>query len=308
MSAAGNSKAERRPRAMVGILLMLAASTSFSLMSALVKGLSAHLPTAELVLLRCMLPLPFLAWQAHRSAGRLLTRHPRLMLLRCLAGALAMGSSFWSLGRLPLADSILIGKSKPVLIALLAPLLIGERPGRGTLLCLLLSMAGLVLVVQPTFELGNLAGLVAVFAALASALAHLAVRRLSAHDPPAVVVLNFTVFVTLLAGVATFPVAVVPAAEHLLALVALAVCATAGQLFMTAAYAADEAPAVSAASYTTIAFGLLLGWWLWDERLSLGGWAGASMLVVGGAILIHSRWSQTGGRYREPAVEEEQER
>ena len=276
---------------------MMASSVAFSVMAALVKGLSAAIPTAEIVAFRCLLPLPLLiVWVRGRGLPLVATNRP-VIVWRSVCGLVAMGLYFYALGRIPFVDVMLLGKAQPVFVTLLAPFVIGERATGTVISCLLLSVAGAALVLHPTLQVGNLVGLAVIAAAFASALAHMAVRRLSATDHPVVIVMNFTAFVAVAAALATIPVAVVPTLFQALGLAGVAVFATAGQVLMTSAYAADEAPAVSAAKYSSVVFGLLFGWLFWAELPNAWGWAGGLFVLVGGVLLVWSRRSTAARTY-----------
>ncbi len=280
---------------------MLAASIGFSLMSVLLKALAPRIPTAELVLFRCALPLPFLVWWLRRRGIPLVARNRPLMLGRAVAGTIAMSLSFYAIARLPLADVTLIGKVEPVLIALLAPALLGERPAGRTIGCLMASIAGAALVLQPSLRIGNLAGLAALVASLAGALAHLSVRRMSADDDPAVIVLGFTVFTAVFAAIAAAPTAVLPTPGEALGLVAMAALATVAQLLMTHAYVIEEASVVSGVSYVTVPLAVLWGWMLWNERPGPLAAVGGVLVVGAGIALLRSR-RFTGQRRYAPRV------
>lgn len=280
-----------------GVARMIAASAIFSLMAALVKYAAPRIPTFELVAVRSVLPIPFLIWMIRRRGLSIVARNRRLILLRAVAGILAMSLFFWALGQLPIGDTLLLGRSQPVLVALLAPLFLGERLTRATWFSLVISITGVVLILQPTLNVGNLAGLAVVGGAMASAVAHIVVRRLSADDDPMVIVLNFTVLTALVALPLTVPVAVMPGPVDALALVGIAVLATAGQLLMTGAYAIEQAPVVAAASYVAVAFGVLWGFLFWHEIPVAPVWIGGALVVGAGLLLLWSRRMQPPRAY-----------
>src|SRR5690606_5595330 len=110
----------------------------------------------------------------------------RLLALRSLLGFVTMVGYFTAAGGLPLADLTLITKLQPVIVAVLAPLLLGagERSGRRIALVLLLGLLGCGLIVGPELGGGGWYGAVALFAAVTSAGAHPCVRRRGPTDHP----------------------------------------------------------------------------------------------------------------------------
>jgi drug/metabolite transporter (DMT)-like permease len=268
---------------------MLISSAWFACMAASVKALATSLPTAEIVFFRCLLPLPYLVWLARDRGARLIAADRALIALRCLLGSGAMALYFYALGRLPLGEVILLGKTQPVFVALFAPFLLGERAGVAVVAALGASLVGAVLIAQPGLALGDPVGALMLLAALLSALSHMAIRRLTESEDPATVVLDFTIFVAIgscLIGGSDF---VLPEAGHAPALLGVAGFATLGQLFMTHAYQADEAPGVSAAGYASVVFSMALGWLFWSEVPSGAAWAGGGLVVGSGMLLLWTR-------------------
>ena len=152
----------RGPR---GVLFMLTSSAWFAGMAACVKALSGALPTSQIVFFRCVLPLPYLLWLTRRRGVPVLAHNRPVMALRCAFGAVAMALYFHGLGRMPLADVVLLGKTQPVFVALLAPLFLGERAGAAVVIAVVASLAGAALIVSPGLRLGDPVGLLIVVAA-----------------------------------------------------------------------------------------------------------------------------------------------
>ncbi len=104
---------------------------------------------------------------------------------------------------LPLADVATITFLAPVFVAAAAPLLLGERAGRGVALAMPLCVVGVVLVSRPTFLFGAGAAAlsmlgVAIAAAQAafSAAAKLTIRALGSTEPVASIILSMAVVST----------------------------------------------------------------------------------------------------------------
>jgi len=268
-----------------GVGLMVVASACFALMSACVKALAVSLPTTEIVFVRCLLPLPWLVWLTRRRGAPLVARRPRLILARCVFGTVAMGLYFFCLGRMPLADVVVLLKTQPVFVALIAPFFLGERATWSVVVALAASMTGAILLVGPGLILGDVGGVWVLGSALASACAHTILRRLGDDDDPATVVLDFTVFVAVVSAMFGGADFVVPSLADVPALAGVAGFATLGQLFMTHAYRAGEAPGVAAAGYASVVFSALLGWLFWSETPSAAAWMGGGLVVAAGFLL-----------------------
>ena len=264
---------------MSGALLMVLASGLFATMFAMVKALGPAFPFAVGVFFGGLFGLPMVLVLMRRAGVDARPRRPYLLLLRGLLGLGGMSAYFYATQHGTLADVWLVGRFQPVLVAVMAPFLLGERAPRSVLGVLAVSLTGVVVVIRPGMDLLNTAGLFALLATVFSASAHICVRRLNATEPPQRIVLGFTVSVLLGSGLMTVSVFVWPTPTELGLLLAIAACATAGQILLTTAYARDTAPAVSASAYSGVLFAIFYGWAFWGEVPD--GWA-----LVGGALII----------------------
>lgn len=270
---------------LAGVPAMILASFAFATMAAFVKAVGQRLPAIELVFLRCLLALPLMAVLL-RSSGQPLRAVNRAGIgLRSVFGLFAMTLSFYGLARLDLVDQMMLSKTTPLWIAVLAPLVLSENANRVTWWAVAVSLIGSALVLRPSLAVGNLAGAAVLGGALASALAHMMLRRLSATDPSTTIVFWFC----LVTAALTAPFALVygswPTPQEWLLMAGVAVAATVGQLLMTHAYAVEEAPVVSASGYINVVFAMVLGLVFWREVPSLWSFAGGILIVCSGLVL-----------------------
>lgn len=279
------------PLATSGVARMVLATACLSLLFVLVKSIAARIPIIEILLLRTLLPLPLLVWLVRRRRLPLAPNNWPLVAFRAVTGMTAMYLAFFALGKLPLADASLIAKAQPVIIVLLAPLVLRERPSPWILLSLLLAGTGVFLILRPSLAIGNLGGVAMLGCACFSAAAHMTLRRLSADDDPRVIVLGYTFAITVVAAPVTFALGVMPTWAELAALCGIAALGTAGQLLMTAAYAVESASAASTASYASVLFAVLWGWVFWGDLPTSVGWAGGGLVVLSGILLL---WTRAG--------------
>jgi len=275
--------------AMSGVALMLAACGCFAVMSALVKALGPGFPFAEAVMFRALFGLVALGAAARWRRIALRPKRYDLLVVRGLFGLTAMSCYFYALQRGLLANVVMIGRLQPVLVALLAPLLLRERAQREVVAALALGLGGVLLVVRPSYAGVDAASVAALIATLASALAHLTLRRLGATDHPWTIVLVFSAITTVGGGLLALPAMVWPTGLQWTLLAGIAACATFGQLLMTTAYRREVAPVVSAAGYSWVVYALVLGVVFWGEIPDAAALAGGAAIVVGGVVLLARR-------------------
>ena len=166
--------------------VVLAGIGLLSVMDAIVKLISADVPVWQIVLLRyafgTAFALPLLVGGRRPSAEAL-----RAHLARAAAIVLTAATFFYALAHLPLAVALALSFTAPILIAFLARLGLGERPGTGVKLAIGLGFAGVLLVLLGELGRSGTATLPGIAAAMAAAAFYAAtmvsLRARAARDP-----------------------------------------------------------------------------------------------------------------------------
>ena len=267
---------------------MLCASASFATMSAFVKAVRESLPVSQLIFFRCLLPLPFFLYVIHSKKKGMVVHAKITVFFRSLFGFLAMAGFYYALTHMPLADCIFIGRAQPFLLALLAPFIVKESTPRSAWLAIFAGLSGVALIMQPSLYFSS-AAWVAFLASACAAIAHLMVRKLNRTDDPSVIVFNFFVLTAIFSGSWSMTSLVFPSFHQWLQIVGIAFFATVGQFLMTLAYRFDQAPAVAAASYSSVVLSVVYGYWFWGEVPHPLVWLGALLILSGAANLFYSR-------------------
>ena len=279
---------------------MLFATAAFTGMAAFVKLAREDGMTTPMVMFWRMAPgLVWIAVAMWLRGLALRPERPGLMALRCLFGLTAMASYFWAMRQLTLVQNAVLHLLQPVFIAVLAPFVLGERLRREAIVALIIAIVGAVAVIRPGGEVGEvplLAGLVGAAAALASAFAHMTVRRVTQYDAPERVVFYFSLAVTVLTGglglatgeLLTLPAGLAPG-RAMLEVVGMAGFGLAGQLLMTRAYREAQAPLVAIVAYASVPLSFLLDLLAWGTLGGLSQLLGAVLMVVAGILLVRGR-------------------
>lgn len=282
--------AEPRPVAR-GPLLMIVASLLFTAMVACVKVARVEMSALELMAWRAVIGVPLAGAFAWR-VGRFIANR-RVMALRIGFGFGAMFCFFTATRGLSLADLALISRTQPLLLALLAPLVLGasERSGRGLWGLLAVGLVGCGLLIGPDLAVGSTWALWAIAAACFSASAHLCLRVLGRTEHPAAVVFVFQTVVGILAFAALAATAglSLPPSHLWPYVLGAGVFATGGQLVMTEAYRQDRAAVVAAASYAGPLWGVLGDVLLFAVLPSGLDWVGGALIVGAGVLLVARR-------------------
>jgi len=271
-----------------GIVLMLCASTCFVTMSTLVKGMGDSMPLTELMFLRSSLAVPFLLAALVKRGKPLVTKSWRLLLMRSLFGLVAMFCFYYALTHMPLADCVFLGRTQPLLLALLAPFLVAERAPKEVWVAILCGLGGALFIMRPGLEWSG-AAWVALLAAATSAVAHLLVKRLGNTDDAGVIVFNFTLIMALVSGLLSYHSFQKPSLQQWGMIAGISLFASSGQYLLTAAYRYDKAPAIAASSYASVVLSVIYGYFFWGEVPDPATWLGGLCIVSGGIWLVYSR-------------------
>lgn len=273
-----------------GVRAMLVSAAAFAVMSALVRGLGERLPSIEIAFVRAVVTLGISLFEVRRAGLSIFGADPKSrhwLFVRGLIGFVGLHSYFYAVTALPLADATTLHFLNPLLVALLAPFVLGEMLRGRDLVGVALGLVGVVLVARPTVlfggagvELPALGLVAALVGACAGACAYLVVRRLRSEDPR-VVVLQFPLLGVPLTLPFVFGIWVWPTPSEWLLLVVMGVFTQIGQFKMTEGLRYERAARATAVSYAQIPFSIVLGVVFFGELPSVWGLVGAACIVLG---------------------------
>jgi drug/metabolite transporter (DMT)-like permease len=265
---------------------MVTSAFLFAAMGVAVKTASRTLPNPMVVFLRSVMGLTFLMpWAVRVGPAGLRTAALAEHVVRGFAGLGAM-CFFYAIAHMRLADAVLLNYSLPLFMPFVAWLWLKEPiPGRlfGPLL---IGFLGLVLILKPGLDLFNPVALVGVLAALFAALAQTGIRRLSLTEPTTRIVFYFALISTVFSAFPLLAAWKTPTPALWGVLLALGLFATAGQLFLTRAYAHAPAAEVGPFIYTSVVFAALFDWLVWGKLPDGLSVAGALLVVTAGILTL----------------------
>lgn len=274
-----------------GLLLMVVSAASFATMAACVQLFLKDVPTGRTVFWRgLVMALAFASIARARGVPIAGTRRGKLVL-RGVLGAGAVSCYFWSVQHLSIGEAVLIQYSHPVFVAVLAPLVLREKTGRGHWCWVALAFGGVWLVAARGVGGGSGGAgdaLVGLAGSLMSGLAYMTVRDLSRTENAWTILTWFSATMVPVAaahafhdGVTLLPADAAEAAGQLATIAAGLV----GQFALTHGLSRAGAARATAVSMSGPVFGLLLDLALFGKvpsEASLGGTA----LVVGALTLL----------------------
>ena len=179
-------KDDTRRNRLIGILLMCGAVLCFAFLDGTAKWLNQSMPSlqtvwaryASNVLIVCAVLNPI----AHPRAYR--TSRLKLQLIRSFLLFFSTAMNFFALRYLQLAETVSISFVTPLMVALFAIPILGERVGLPRLLAILVGFGGVLVVVRPGLAGFNPAAFLTLVGCVGYALYSILTRMLASHDPP----------------------------------------------------------------------------------------------------------------------------
>ena len=263
------------------IAQLVLSALCFSLTGACAKGLLAAHSAHETVFLRSLLCTVLTLATMPRTWRMIAGQRTGLLLVRGLLGYLGFQLYVSSLERIPFPDAAALTYTSPIVTGLLAGWILAEPIRRRHLQALLLSSAGIVLILRPQLELEGLGGAMALGSSLASAFAFIVIRTLTRTEAPQTIVLWFPLVTLPIAGWCALPAFVWPRGGEWWLVLGLGVFSQLGQTTMTRALQLTGAGTVSNLSFLSLMFTSLWSILFFAEPPSLWVAAGSALVIAG---------------------------
>jgi S-adenosylmethionine uptake transporter len=272
-------------------MVATAAILLFTTMDAVVKALPHSVPTIEVVAMRFVFAIP-VALLAIWHTG---ARRPTLASWKANAprGVLSVLSTvlfFTALRRLPFAEALTLGYLAPLMAALMAAFVLGERLRAGVLGAILLGLAGVGVIAWDTLAdrqamSGDLVGIAAASgSAVAYAAGNVMLRSQAQRDAATSIVLIQQIVPAVVALPMAAATWATPPAPVWFAFALLGGLGVGGHFLLTWAYRRAQAGVLASVDYLALPYAALLGFFFFAEVPAPAVWAGAALIV--GACLI----------------------
>lgn len=276
---------------------MILSALGFSLMAMCVKLASQHgIPLLEIVAARALISLILSYWDIKRQGLPLLGQRKDLLIARGVVGTLALICVYYSVTAIPLAEATVLQYLHPMFTAILALLFLKERLQLSTLICILLSFAGLLLIARPSWLLGEQTSLptlpltAAILGAFGSAIAYVLVRKLNETEYHSVIIFYFPLIALPFSLILLGHELVIPSGSTWFILILVGIFTQVGQIGLTKAMKTEAAGKATAYSYLQVVFAAMIGWFIFGEEPVLWTWIGGG-LILSGAI-VNMLWQR----------------
>lgn len=281
-----------------GIGLKVVSVLVFVAMQSVVKYVSDEVPAGQIMFFRSVFAIPVIVvWlvAVGKIRSGLTTQNPLGHFLRGLAGSAGMVLGFAALGMLPLPEATAIGYAAPLLVVILAAMFLGERLRLFRMTSVGLGLVGVVVILSPRLSAvgeGGLAAtealgaMIALMAALCSALAQVFVRKLVFEESTSSIVFWFSISS---AGLSLLSIPfgwVWPSPGTFALLVLIGLLGGVGQVLLTSCYRFADASVIAPFEYVSMLVALMVGFLVFGEVPTGTVLFGAALVVVAGIVII----------------------
>lgn len=277
-----------------GILYMLLSSFSFALVNLIVKILSDQhnqypliqdYPVFELVLFRCIVSLSICVAIIKAKKIPFFGNNIPWLITRGFAGSIGLSLFFFTLTNLPMALATIIQYLSPIFTIIFAIYINKQKVNPIQWIFFLIALIGVLIIglnKDDTVVTNPIWVLIGLISAVFSGIAYNAIIKCSKTDEPITVVMYFPLVATPIALVLTLLTQyVIPQGIEWLLLLLIGVLTQIAQVAMTRAFNADVASRVSPVKYVGAIYALTIGYFVFDETLSLYATIGVIFILIG---------------------------
>jgi len=273
-----------------GVLFMLLSALISALNGAVAKILSESMDPIEVVFYRNFLGVIIILYSLKKIPVSFDTSKLHLLLLRGIFGASAMLLFFYTIATIPLGEAVILNKTSPFFVTILAYYLMKESLNTHTIFALIIGFVGVVLIIKPFgIEISH-EHILGVLGGFLSAAAYATIKKIKNIYDARVIMLSFMgigVILPLLLFLFTPYVQFQIHTDPLiwLLIVFMAIISTASQWLLTRAYSLSPASIIGVVSYTNIPFAVGFGVMLGDSLPDMYTFWGIALIVLGGMIV-----------------------
>lgn len=300
------TKLERAPipQSLIGIMLKVSSVAFLVSMAALIKLVDKGVPVGQVIFFRASFAiLPVLLYLAYRNELKdaYKTSRPLRHLARSFIGCCGMGLGFYGLTKLPLHDVVALRHATPLFAVILAALLLGEKVRLYRWAAVAVGLSGVLIISWPSITLFDQAvdrdifyGVVAtIVSTMFAALASILIRTLVTTEKSPTIVIYFSTMASCFAAMTVFFGWVPLNAYNATIMVSAGIVGGIGQILMTECYRYASVSTIAPFDYTSIVFGIALGFLLFGDLPTVQMLFG-TLIVAGAGIFIIYREHQLG--------------
>ncbi len=275
-------------RVVVGIGLGVLAYSLFATHDAANKWLAASLPVWQVLFFRSStIVLGALVFGRGALLARVVATPLKWQLLSRGALTLVAWLLYYSASRdLPLAQLMTLYFSSPIIVAMLAVPVLGEKVSGARWLALGVGFSGVLLASDPLGVHASVAAAMVLGAAVLWAVAILLMRVIARRESSLVQMFYQNMLFMVVTGAVSWFLWTPPSPFEFGLLMLIGVFGGAGQFILFEGIRLAPASVMSTVEYTGLLWAFLLGYLVWGDVPSAATWAGAGLIFGSGIFLL----------------------
>jgi len=281
----------------MSVWYMLLSALGFALMAACVKEVSGlGIPVLEIVAARAIVSGIISYADIKRKNISMWGNNKTLLIARGTVGSFALMFVYYAVTTLPLAEATVLQYLHPVFTAVLALFFLKEVIQRSTITCIIISLLGLFIIIQPNLQLDSgvqypwISIGAAILGAFGSAVAYIIIKKLTKTDDSSVIIFYFPMVALPISLIMLGSDFVVPSLAATGLLILVGIFTQVGQVGLTKALNSADASKATAYSYVQVLFSVFIGWVYFSEVPILTTIIGGSLILLG--ALINVLWKR----------------
>ena len=244
--------------------------------------LSGDVPTLQKCFFRNFFALVIAVFSLMKTktAFKIGQGNTKYLLVRSIAGGLAMVCNFYAVDHMAISDASMLNKLSPFFAIIFSLFVLGEVANRLEWISVVIAFIGALFVVKPSFHFDVIPAVAGVLGGLGAGLAYAYVRKLSMRGEKGMIIVAFFSGFTTLMLTPNLILNYKPMSKiQWLCLIMTGVAAAFGQICITKAYAYAPAKEISVYDFSIVIFSAALGFLFLHQMPDL-------LSVVGYIIII----------------------
>ena len=273
---------------LLGILLMTLGMFSLSINDIIYKNLTINFPVWEAIFFRAFSgSIISLYLVYHSGIDSIKTKKPVRHFVRAFSAVGCVVLYIFGIKYLLLSENIAVAHSAPIIAALLAIPILGEKVGTHRILAIIIGFIGVLIIVKPGTEFFQLKSLLPIGSALFMASVYISTRSLMNTESSTSIVFYYS-FALLLTSLIFFPSDfVIPDTFNLVLALSLGIMGSMGHYFMSQAAKHADVAVTSSFEYSSFVFVGVMGFLFFAEIPSLSVICGGILIIIGGIYVAY---------------------
>ena len=273
---------------LLGIIFMILGMFCLSVNDVTVKGLNSYFPVWEIVFFRALSGLIIsLGLVSYFGINKIKTKKPIRHFIRAFSAVCCVVFYFFGLKYLFLSENVTIVHSAPILAAIIAVPILGEKLGIKRSVAILFGFAGVLIIVKPGTDLFKIVSIFPILSAIFMAVVYISTRSLMSTESSVSIIFYYSLalFIT---SLVFFPKDFLfPTWSQLILLFNLGIMGSLGHFFISQAAKYADVVVISPFEYTSFLFVTVMGYYFYNEIPTNSIYLGGLLIIISGLFIAY---------------------